>query len=272
MSLSWLGDKETATAKPSPYGEGDADEMIGVHAIHWLICIETYREVRTPKIGMTSIWELGYTHEETCLYKQTCSNNVIIGFRGTKTAKDLYDDAKITMDQVFPRAKEAVDLVKSVLKDHPEYTIELCGHSLGGAIAREAGKELNLGVVTFNAAAPPTAPVESGSNEIDYHIVFDIISAWQSPNTIRIDKGYEPIPNWWQKMNFYLRMWASINDIIKAHELANFSKDRSGNVVSAEKETQLMNKWLSSLPSDFKPYVYFFLFGVGGEIGLPDLK
>lgn len=254
------------------YTEDDADDTISVHAIHWLICIETYKPVRSPSIGTYSKWVLEYDHEETCSYRQTCSNNIIVGFRGTKTAKDLYDDAKITMDQVFPRAKEAVEMVKNLIKNNPTSTIELCGHSLGGAIAREAGKTLELGVVTFNAAAPPTAPVESGLNEIDYHIVFDIISAWQSPNTIRIDKGYKPIPNWWQKMNFYLRMWASLSDLIKAHELANFSKDRSGLTVTASRETELMNQWLATLPKDFKPYVYFFLFGIGGELGFPDLK
>lgn len=269
MNNRWIGEKEK---EKNAYEESQADPTIIAHAIHWLICIETYKSVRNPGIGTSSKWVLEYNEKETCIYKQECSGSIIIGFRGTHAAKDLYDDAKITMGQVFPRAKEAIEMIKSIIEENPNKTIELCGHSLGGAIAREAGKELKLGVVTFNAAAPPTAPAISGQNEVDYHIMFDIISAWQSPNTIRIDKGYKPIPSFWQRMNFYLNMWVSMGDLIEAHNLSNFSNEKSGKIVSGQEETKSMNGWLNSLPKEFRPYVLAFLFGITGSLWLPEIE
>lgn len=270
MSSSWIGD--LVKDEKSPYSEEDADPIISVHAIHWLICIETYNPIRAPSLGTESIWELGYNQSETCIYKKNDKDNVIIAFRGTKNPKDWYDDMKITFDQVFPRAKEAEDLVRSFIEENPTYTIQLTGHSLGGAIAREVGKKIGLRAITFNAAAPPTAPVQSGDNEIDYHIVFDIISAWQSPYTIRIDKGYKPIPTFFEKLNYFLWLYSAFSDVLEAHKLHNFSRDKSGVVICGEQEHDKMNSWVLSLPSNLRSLVYVMIFGVSGEFGLPDLE
>ena len=101
------------------------------------------------------------------------------------------------MGRIFPRSGEALLCMSKLTELNNSLSASLTGHSLGGAIAREVGKMLHLRVVTFNAATPPSAPVTSGPSEVDYHTVFDIVSAWQSPNTVRIDKGCYPLPSIW---------------------------------------------------------------------------
>ena len=73
--------------------------------------------------------------------------------------------------------------INDLMSDGDE--IILTGHSLGGAIARCVSSQLNLPSVTFNAAAPPSNPVFNSSLETSYHIVYDIVSAWQEPDIIR---------------------------------------------------------------------------------------
>jgi hypothetical protein len=253
------------------YGMDDADEFIRPHVLHWLICIETYRSQSDRLSSLDwGRWVLEYGSEETCVYSSIHENKKIIGFRGTKASKDLYDDLKIAMGSIFPRAVEGVSFVSSILETGAE--VELCGHSLGGAIAREVGGRLALPVVTFNAAAPPTAPVLSLFNEVDYHIVFDIISAWQSPNTVRIDKGFRPVPTFWQKLTPITWLHASFADIEKAHKLSNFSNEVYGRVICGEDETRLFNKWLVSLPRSLANFVYVVVFGVSGAFGLPRME
>jgi hypothetical protein len=253
---------------PRRYRVDDADGLIRPHAIHWLVCIETYKELKLPQVGFS--WVLEFDSEETCVYR--FRDERIVGFRGTHTSKDLYDDFKIAMGSVFPRAIEGIEFVSGLLLDDPNVSVELCGHSLGGAIAREVGGRLGLRVVTFNAAAPPTDPVVSSLNEIDYHIVFDIISAWQSPNTVRIDKGHRPIPTFWQRLTPVTWLHASTSGLIEAHKLSNFSSEVYGKVMCGEEETSLFKRWLASLPSSLRSFLYFSIFGVSGVVGFPSLE
>lgn len=247
----------------------DADDFIRPHVTHWLVCNETYMSPRRMIIGYT--WRLLLQEEETCVYAS--DDTVIVGFRGTHTAKDLYDDMKLSINSVFPRALQGVIFVQSLLASlESGVSVELCGHSLGGAIAREVGGRLSLPVVTFNAASPPTSPAVSTMNEIDYHIVFDIISAWQSPNTVRIDKGFRPLPAFWQRLTPFTWLHASLSDVIASHSLSNFSNQKYGRVICGEDETRLFRQWMRSLPSYIRTFVYFTVFGVSGVQGLPRME
>lgn len=241
------------------YEVRDADPIIKDHAMHWLTCIESYRTIKRPLIGS---WWLAYQDVETCVYKANPCNKVIVAFRGTKAAKDLYDDFLLSYGMVFPRADEAVDFITKLMTMNPGVVIELTGHSLGGAIAREAGKRLSLKVITFNAAAPPSRPVVSQLS-IDYHIVFDFISAWQSPGTVRIDKGYWPI----QPFNGLMFPWwirHLFDGIIPSHQLQNFSNEKRGIRVSAAIEDDYMKKWFASLPFQGRRLVLVALLGFMG--------
>lgn len=250
---------------PPKYNTSDVDPIVSKHAVHWLACVETYQKSRRSWIND---WWLAYQDAETCLYAK--EKTVIFAFRGTQATKDLYDDMKISAGDNFPRVAEAISYIKELIALNTDLSIELTGHSLGGAIARESAKRLNIptNVVTFNAAAPPSSPVTSNQNEVDYHIVFDMISAWQKPNTVRIDKGYSPSPSLLevfatQTLPFY--SWFHIFDgVIPAHELKNFSNLKPGKVISADEETKIMNNWYLLLPIKTRLYVTTALFGIGG--------
>lgn len=235
-------------SRPRKYNESDCDPIINENAIHWLICTETYESTRRLRIGENEDWELTYQDEETCVYKKLDRSIVIIGFRGTVAKKDLYDDALLSFGQIFPRAIEAEKFVRTVMEENPGSIIQSTGHSLGGAIARVSCEKLGLHSVTFNAAAPPTSPVRSCGTSIDYHIVFDVISAWQSPKTIRIDKGFDPITAWFQRLTVATWLYYSFNDIIDSHHLYHFSNEKIGRTVTAQHEDELWKKWWKSLP------------------------
>lgn len=230
------------------YTESDADPIIKKHAIHWLICIETYQPIRKIHLGEKLDWELIYQNEETCVYSQIDHSNIIIGFRGTKTKKDLYDDTLLSFGKIFPRTVEAKQFTQKMMKENPRSKFQTTGHSLGGAIARVVCKDLGIQAVTFNAASPPTSPVTSCFDSKDYHIVYDVISAWQSPNTVRIDKGFNPVASWWQRANDVIWLYYSFSDIIESHNLNHFSNERKGDSIPAIQENQLWKKWWSTLP------------------------
>jgi pimeloyl-ACP methyl ester carboxylesterase len=197
---------------------------------------------------------------------------VIIAFRGTDNTKDLYDDLKITLNKIFPRVEAALKYIGSLINTIETTQIHVTGHSLGGAIAREVGKQLGYPSITFNAAAPPTAPVISEPTETNYHIVYDIISAWQSPYTIRIDKGFRPIPTWWEKTTPILWTRASMRDILLSHSLVNFSNQRKGTIICGEVETQLLREWMISLPSTLRLYMKATLLGLSNTTTLPEMN
>lgn len=262
------------------YTEQDADPVLGENAIHWLVCLETYNQQRSPILGSKGDWFLGYQDEDTCIYHQQDQDGfvlpyTIIGFRGTTGIEDVYNDIKLSNPSNgtcgFPKAQEGIEFTKQFLVDNPELSVQVTGHSLGGGIARCTGQALGLGIVTFNAAAPPSNPVITTSgNEMNYHIVFDVISAWQSPGTVRIDKGFRPvkssaiIPVKWSR--------TAMSQLIESHSLVNFSNQIQGRQVDADTEDSLMKSWFHSLPKILKKFILYFFMGNSSVKTIPDIK
>lgn len=127
----------------------------------------------------------------------TYQDQGILAFRGTVASlDDIYNDAQIAanMQCSFDRVGSSIQLLKSIFKIYPSIKVfETTGHSLGGAIARCVAKSFNFPSVNFNPAAPPTAPVLTENPlATNYHIVFDVISAWMK-NVERIDVGLRPL-------------------------------------------------------------------------------
>jgi putative lipase involved disintegration of autophagic bodies len=141
-----------------------ADPLIAQHAVHWVMCGEAYAAAKRPQINE---WEL--LEYETDYVTYTKDEYCIVAFKGTSNASDIVQDLQIAKVGMPARAFELTPYVKNLLE---EYKVQVTGHSLGGAIARIIGQSLQLGVVTFNQAAPPTGPVTNPPNSTNYHIVW----------------------------------------------------------------------------------------------------
>lgn len=197
-------------------------------------------------------------------------NKAILGFRGTQDSKDLYDDLEISLGRlVFPRAVEASDWVFALrsLNQHLDLDLSLTGHSLGGGIAREVGRILALDIVTFNSASPPSAPVTNPVRSVNYHIVFDLISAWQSPGAVRIDKGYRPWSAFPMRIP-YLWVHHILYGVKPAHKLTNFTKRLPGNVVTAGFENEIIQRWFLGFSTADRLFMLTYLIGAAGSYGI----
>ena len=178
------------------------------------------------------------------------------------------------MRQIFPRAETAIDFLSEFALLNPCSAVQLTGHSLGGAIARVIGKELGLRYVTFNAAAPPSSPVENSDSSTNYHIEFDIISAWQSVNVLRISKNLSPVSSALTAWIPYIWVLRVFDSLLPAHSLVMFSNEIPGTVVSAEREEAEITKWLYSLPPIARYYILLALTSLTGTLtsSFPELK
>jgi hypothetical protein len=237
------------------------DPLISQHTIEYLVCKETYNSPRAQKIQEWSLFGGGV---DWCVYRK--GSQSIIGFRGTKSPNDILNDVQLSLGHEFQKVQPFTKLVKEFITDVGD-EIMLTGHSLGGALAREVAKNLKLHCVTFNCAAPPIAPAPMYENQTHYHIVFDLISAWQA-NAIRIDKNIRPNQS---SLNYYARKLPlvgrfvgrlfrsySLKQMMEAHKLDTFSSEKPGKLISNDVENFLWKDWFDNLPG--KVRVYFRVF------------
>jgi len=240
---------------PNTHTTANADPILCENAIHWVFAKETYANDRRRLINdPTGNWVWVGETENSVMYQ--LDNRVILAYRGTRT----FADAMLDLSLALPGADNCVasvtapedEMLKNFMAKYPDKTIELTGHSLGGYKARCVGMTFNnLKVVTFNAAAPPSRPVvTTNPNEIDYHIVFDVISAWQTPNTVRIDKGFRGAPfEGIHRALPLLFVWKNIPPLLLAHSIDTFSNKKPIlSMYSDENEMFLFDQWLNSLP------------------------
>jgi hypothetical protein len=104
-------------------------------------------------------WELKSQNEFTKIYKHKTEDRHLVGVRGTWSLNDAAIDASLPFRDVknTDRYKSSQKLVQEYLRSlgtDPEENrvLEFAGHSLGGHLADELGKEFNAKkVVQFNA-------------------------------------------------------------------------------------------------------------------------
>ncbi len=224
------------------------DPLIKGHTVEWLVCVESYKTERSEELEG---WDLVGDGEDWCIYEM--NQQSIIGFRGTSNGQDVVNDVQLSFGKEFQKIEPFTKLVKEYIDDKGG-AIMLTGHSLGGALAREVGKRLELPFVTFNCAAPPIQPVEADKG-VHYHIVFDLISAWQA-GAVRIDKGFRPnqtgLLYYARKIlgryaNLLFKSY-SLKQMMEAHRLENFSSVKEGVLVSSLLENNLWKRWFKGLP------------------------
>lgn len=231
----------------------DADPLIAKHAIYWVLSSEAYQQNRRANIDG---WAAVMLNIDSIVYGK--DNNLIVAFRGTVPSEvdDLWNDYAIGTTKTstcnFDRASEAFQLLNFLKSDQPGKIISTTGHSLGGAAARCGADSMGFFSVTFNAAAPPLKQTITDENSVNYHIVMDVISAWQYPNTIRIDKGFRP-----PKTSLFGPLGLSNlvkftrnakTQLMPAHSLVSFKKYKPGVIMAASQENKMIEQWWKSLP------------------------
>lgn len=235
---------------PYTTGTASADPLIRTHAMHWVLSQEVYSIHRRESIE-GFMYNPDASTDDMAIY--SLDDHTIAAFRGTVNLTDVRNDFQLAMRGAscsFDKVKPAVEAIRAYMQQYPNQLVQTTGHSLGGAVARCVGQELGLGIITFNAAAPPSSPVRTRQNELDYHIAFDVISAWTEPTTIRIDKGYRPVkpPRF---VPAVVRVWffgKGVKPLLDAHKLENFSNERPGTKISNQDEDLLWHEWFNNLP------------------------
>ncbi len=247
---------------PFTTNSGEADPLIGVHGIYWLFAKETYASKHLRRENIEG-WRLDVNNDDMIIYVK--DELAIAAFRGSTSLNDIKNDVQLSKPNggcSFEKVGPAIQVINSWLESN-SLLLQLTGHSLGGAVARCVGSALQLGVVTFNPAAPPSSPVSIGPNQVHYHIVFDIISAWTP--SIRIDKGFRPHSTKYSKYLLYLPLvsvsvlYATIKPLIEAHQIDSFSNQRNGKIINSQEENLLWQNWFNHLPFGFKKAFLFFI-------------
>lgn len=245
------------------FEESDCDYSIKQHAIQWLVCYETYRPERRKTLSL--YWQLFYDTAETCMYRLECNQDrIIIGFRGAYHIKDVKTYFKMMRDVDYDRVYQAIVAVRGILEKQPNAKIYLTGHGVGGTIAKYVAHELHLIAITFNSAGMPTRyeKLVEYKDEVNYHIVYDILSAWQpSKYTVRIHKGLNPLPHWIENLSKPLSMISIGTKLSINHDLDTFSKySGNGKRICGFEEDALLQEWWDKLPFIYKYPIRAFLF------------
>jgi hypothetical protein len=106
------------------------------------------------------IYDYDLSTKRTAVYVDKLLKTVIIAHRGTVDKSDLVQDGYLVAGllSLSSRFKNALDIIKNVMLKYPAFSIANTGHSLGGKIAVELGKELPIEtkVVAFNPGSSIT--------------------------------------------------------------------------------------------------------------------
>lgn len=135
------------------------------------VASETYKSSRRD-LG-NFIYDKNLSSEENSFYIDENTKQILIGTRGTKitspfsgglpnvgfknTLKDLFSDVLIAthLEKLDPREHQFRNYVQDIQTSYPEYSISLIGHSLGGRLVMDVGRELNLPSYAFNPGSGP---------------------------------------------------------------------------------------------------------------------
>tara|TARA_R110002126_G_scaffold2572_2_gene14416 strand:+ start:275 stop:985 length:711 start_codon:yes stop_codon:yes gene_type:complete len=95
------------------------------------------------------------------------TKNIIISYRGTVTKQDVKTDALLAVGalKASSRFKKDLSFAKRILKI-ANVPVIITGHSLGGSIATEIGRELGLKVWAYNAGVGPRQAVRNKTDKI----------------------------------------------------------------------------------------------------------
>jgi len=144
------------------------------------------------KVNMNDYHIDSLSKPNTMIVSNHKSKNMYVIHSGTdlqrRAAEDLFTDAFITFDMTkqSPRYKESKELTKTAIDKYDGYNHIVSGFSLGGALANNIGKELDIASYAFNPGMSPLnlqrnlKPRSPGDQKDEKHRIFlvegDLIS------------------------------------------------------------------------------------------------
>lgn len=96
------------------------------------------------------------------------SDRVIIAIRGTTNKSDVLSDTLIASGtlKLGQRYKKEKRYLKMIMRKFKNLKVELSGHSLGGTLAMELGREFNLKSYVYNAGIGPKQAIRNKTDKI----------------------------------------------------------------------------------------------------------
>ncbi len=101
-------------------------------------------------------FELARSTDTLKIYKKRGTNKYVVGVRGTADAKDGLADAALALGllKFTRRYKQDKAALQQFVKENPDAEIHTASHSLGGAVARQLGRDVGnvKGGTAYNSA------------------------------------------------------------------------------------------------------------------------
>lgn len=124
-----------------------------------------------------------FQNETVAIYVSSTQQQIVISFRGTKmsTFSQVYGDvlqgwSGTALNQLAetPRYTNDLKLIEEYIARYPGYTIFFTGHSLGGALAQQALRDLKgEAAMVFNSAYQPQDRLLTDQQVTRFHTPYD---------------------------------------------------------------------------------------------------
>jgi len=166
--------------------------------------------------------EQSFPNEQmACVYVDHEHQNIMIGYKGTDimNIKDILSDAQIILgvSGLDPQVSHALKFYDKVRAKYPEYTKQICGHSLGGTIAYIVAKHREPKRCTvFNPGSSPntffiqmltdTVQKEPWTRNVyTYKILGDIVSSFSYVGNTKVFRINSVDPYYLHSINRFLQ-------------------------------------------------------------------
>lgn len=141
-------------------------DIISKNAVYAELAAAAYKD--TPPVSnwnatVTNPSGLGFS--ATVFTKKSNKNEIVISFRGTDNLVDwIGANRQLVTNSItlIGQMNKGLKLAREVLRNNPDASIKLVGHSLGGGIAQYVASELNLHAVVFDPAPIAPALIKAG--------------------------------------------------------------------------------------------------------------
>jgi len=142
--------------------------------IHAQLSQEAYTDQSANNVD-GDVLDTQLSTKKTQVYHNPEKNDTVVSHRGTKPSdkNDLKNDALITLGilnkNTSKRVKNATEISKKAESKYTGSKVTQAGHSLGGAVAKEVGKNMsvnNSSVEAYNAGASPLDIVKNTYNKV----------------------------------------------------------------------------------------------------------